>query len=300
MNNSASFPTYYDILGVDRTADAKAIRQAYLRASLKYHPDKNLSHIEESKARFIDIGKAYDVLKDPVQRANYDEELRRGIWQRVATPTAGYDNYRDAFDAHVAGMSEAELQAAMGAAAIVGSFVGSLLTSHATRGSSFLSTAGTLVGSIAASQVASSLVKSLHEQSVERVACQEERRAAVARGQVPPEIPSKQNHWKDFMDNVTGGKSGNRETTPSNMEGFQEDNSHNNWKVRMNSAVDSAKEKATAAAVAAAMASVMSKDGINSRTADDKWSMGAAFFAAANAANAFQGSSSSQNQPARR
>ena len=77
MNNSASFPTYYDILGVDRTADAKAIRQAYLRASLKYHPDKNLSHIEESKARFIDIGKAYDVLKDPVQRANYDEELRR-------------------------------------------------------------------------------------------------------------------------------------------------------------------------------------------------------------------------------
>ena len=300
MNTSISSLTYYDILGVDCTADAKAIRQAYLRASLKYHPDKNLNHVEESKARFIDIGKAYDVLKDPVQRATYDDELRRGTWQkRPATPTAGYDNYRDAFDAHVAGMSEAELQAAMGAAAIVGSLVGSLLTSRATRGSSLLSTAGSLVGSIAASQVASTLVKSLHEQSVERVAYQEERRAAVARGQVPTEIPYKHNHWKDFMDNVTSGTTTNRETTSDNKEGFQENNSTNNWKVRMSNAVDSAKEKAAAAAVAAAMASVMSKNGTNSRTDDDKWSMGAAIFSAAKAANTFQGSSS-QSQPSRR
>ena len=57
---------------------------------------------------------------------------------------------------------------------------------------------------MAASQTASNLVKSLHQQSVERVAYQEERRSAIARGEVPPDAPIQKNHWKDFMPNTSG------------------------------------------------------------------------------------------------
>ena len=48
---------YYDILGIDQTADAKAIRRAYLTLSLQYHPDKNLDDIEVAKSKFIEIGR---------------------------------------------------------------------------------------------------------------------------------------------------------------------------------------------------------------------------------------------------
>ncbi|EED94354.1 predicted protein, partial [Thalassiosira pseudonana CCMP1335] len=69
---SAFTPTYYDVLGIPRTADQKAIRQAYLRASLASHPDKNPGNEEESKAKFIDVGEAYNTLKDATSRAKYD------------------------------------------------------------------------------------------------------------------------------------------------------------------------------------------------------------------------------------
>jgi curved DNA-binding protein CbpA len=170
MNNNNN-RTHYEVLGVDPSADLKTVRQAYLRASLQHHPDKNLDNVEAAKAQFIVIGQAYDVLKDPTQRAQYDRELRAGTWRSKQPSTFQppvYDNYRDAFDAHLAGMSQAELQAAMGAAAIVGSIVGSFIASRATAtttsrgsqslGSSLLSTAGSLVGSVAASQAASSFV----------------------------------------------------------------------------------------------------------------------------------------------
>mmetsp|Transcript_1603 Transcript_1603/g.3034 ORF Transcript_1603/g.3034 Transcript_1603/m.3034 type:complete len:107 (-) Transcript_1603:1357-1677(-) len=77
MNNRRP-KTYYDVLEVDVNADASTIRKAYLKKSLKYHPDKNPDNVEEAKAKFIEIGEANETLSNPAKRRAYDQELRSG------------------------------------------------------------------------------------------------------------------------------------------------------------------------------------------------------------------------------
>lgn len=64
---------YYKILGVQRNADMRTIKSAYRKLALEYHPDKVKPEDEdEAKARFHDIGEAYEVLSDEEKRARYD------------------------------------------------------------------------------------------------------------------------------------------------------------------------------------------------------------------------------------
>lgn len=58
------------MLGVDRKADAKAIKDTFRRLALKYHPDRNKEPGAED--RFKEIAEAYAVLSDPKKRADYD------------------------------------------------------------------------------------------------------------------------------------------------------------------------------------------------------------------------------------
>mmetsp|Transcript_14202 Transcript_14202/g.40524 ORF Transcript_14202/g.40524 Transcript_14202/m.40524 type:complete len:394 (+) Transcript_14202:68-1249(+) len=62
---------FYEVLDVPQSASPHDIRQAYLRLSLKYHPDKNPGD-EVAKRRFQQISEAYQVLSDPKLRAKYD------------------------------------------------------------------------------------------------------------------------------------------------------------------------------------------------------------------------------------
>ena len=62
---------YYDLLGVDRNAEASAIKKAYRKLAIKYHPDKNPDDAE-AEAKFKEIGEAYEVLSDEEKRAAYD------------------------------------------------------------------------------------------------------------------------------------------------------------------------------------------------------------------------------------
>lgn len=62
---------YYEMLGVEHTADDKTIKSAYRRLAMQYHPDKNPG-CEDSESRFKAINQAYDCLKDPQKRAAYD------------------------------------------------------------------------------------------------------------------------------------------------------------------------------------------------------------------------------------
>jgi molecular chaperone DnaJ len=82
---AVDFKDYYKILGVDRTADAKAIKSAYRRLARKYHPD--VAKTKDATERFKEISEAYEVLSDPEKRQRYDSI--GPDWKRYAQAPPG-------------------------------------------------------------------------------------------------------------------------------------------------------------------------------------------------------------------
>jgi molecular chaperone DnaJ len=62
---------YYEVLGVNKNSTEDEIKKAYRRLAQQYHPDRNRNN-KESEERFKDINEAYQVLRDPEKRAQYD------------------------------------------------------------------------------------------------------------------------------------------------------------------------------------------------------------------------------------
>ena len=62
---------FYETLGVSRDADGAAIKAAYRKLAMEYHPDRN-GGCKENEAKFKAVNAAYDCLKDPQKRAAYD------------------------------------------------------------------------------------------------------------------------------------------------------------------------------------------------------------------------------------
>lgn len=63
----------YQRLGLARDASDKAIKKAYRKVALLWHPDKNPDKYEEAQVMFRNVAEAYDVLNDPEKKANYDK-----------------------------------------------------------------------------------------------------------------------------------------------------------------------------------------------------------------------------------
>jgi molecular chaperone DnaJ len=62
---------YYEILGVDKSADAKQIKSAYRKLAMKYHPDRNPDDLA-AEAKFKEVAEAFAILSDQEKRAKYD------------------------------------------------------------------------------------------------------------------------------------------------------------------------------------------------------------------------------------
>lgn len=62
----------YRILGIEEGLEGNAIKKAYRKLSLQFHPDKNPGN-SEAAAMFIKIAKAYEVLTDDATRENYEK-----------------------------------------------------------------------------------------------------------------------------------------------------------------------------------------------------------------------------------
>ena len=69
---------YYDVLGIAHDANEAEIKKAYRRLAMEYHPDRNDGD-KAAEERFKEVSEAYDVLRDPHKRAQYDRYGSAGL-----------------------------------------------------------------------------------------------------------------------------------------------------------------------------------------------------------------------------
>lgn len=69
---------YYEVLGVERDCDSGAIKKAYRKLAMQYHPDRNPDD-KEAEEKFKEASEAYSILQDPEKRAIYDQYGHDGL-----------------------------------------------------------------------------------------------------------------------------------------------------------------------------------------------------------------------------
>ena len=94
---------YYETLGVSRNADAAALKSAYRKLAMKYHPDRNPGD-KEAEQNFKEVSEAYEVLRDEQKRAAYDRFGRDAFTQggmgggSAAGGQQGFGGFSDIFE----------------------------------------------------------------------------------------------------------------------------------------------------------------------------------------------------------
>lgn len=75
---SGSKRDYYEVLGVERNADADALKKAFRKLAMDFHPDRNPGD-KGAEDKFKEISEAYEVLSDPDKRARFDRFGHAGL-----------------------------------------------------------------------------------------------------------------------------------------------------------------------------------------------------------------------------
>jgi curved DNA-binding protein CbpA len=92
---------YYHILGVEPGASEEAVRAAYRRQALRWHPDRNPGEAA-AEDRFKEVAEAYGVLSDPAKRREYDAARAAGAHREAPGAGGGFgysqqEIFRDLF-----------------------------------------------------------------------------------------------------------------------------------------------------------------------------------------------------------
>ena len=89
---------YYEVLGVNRSAEQADLKKAYRRLAMKFHPDRNEGNAD-AEQKFKEIKEAYEVLSDPQKRATYDQFGHAGVDPSMGGGHggAGASNFSDIF-----------------------------------------------------------------------------------------------------------------------------------------------------------------------------------------------------------
>jgi molecular chaperone DnaJ len=91
---------YYEVLGISKDADAGAIKSAYKKLAIKFHPDKNPGD-KVAEESFKEAAEAYGVLSDEQKRAQYDRFGHAGLsgGGGPGMGPQGFSNFEDIFSA---------------------------------------------------------------------------------------------------------------------------------------------------------------------------------------------------------
>ncbi|MEE1024231.1 MAG: molecular chaperone DnaJ [Acutalibacteraceae bacterium] len=79
---------YYEVLGVDKSADEATIKKAYRQAAKKYHPDLHPGD-KEAEEKFKEVNEAYEVLSDADKKSRYDQFGHAGVDPNFGAGGAG-------------------------------------------------------------------------------------------------------------------------------------------------------------------------------------------------------------------
>jgi len=103
---SVKYKDYYSILGVARTASQDEMKAAYRKLARQYHPDVNKA--KDAEEKFKELSEAYEVLRDPEKRKQYDHlgsNWRNGQdfqpppgWQQRGGAAGGATDFSDFFE----------------------------------------------------------------------------------------------------------------------------------------------------------------------------------------------------------
>lgn len=91
---------YYEVLGVQKSADANEIKRAYRKLAKKYHPDMNKAADAEDK--FKEVQEAYEVLSDNEKRSTYDQYGHAGMNGQQFS-SADFGGFEDIFGSFFGG-----------------------------------------------------------------------------------------------------------------------------------------------------------------------------------------------------
>mgnify|MGYP002521019739 FL=1 len=83
---------YYEVLGVEKSADADTIKKAYRKLAMKYHPDRNPGD-KTAEEKFKEASEAYEILSDEKKRKLYDQYGHEGM--KNAFGEGGFNFERD-------------------------------------------------------------------------------------------------------------------------------------------------------------------------------------------------------------